>query len=85
MGQYFSIQNGAQAAPPAQFDRGAIIEPRRSGGTGRRTGLKIRRPSGRVGSIPTFGISTASKEQQAMRIGILTGGGDVPGKPMFLY
>src|SRR5689334_2142944 len=27
----------------------------RSGGTGRRAGLKIRWPSGRVGSIPTFG------------------------------
>ena len=29
---------------------------RRSGGTGRRAGLKIRFPSGSVGSIPTFGI-----------------------------
>src|SRR5262249_22048924 len=28
----------------------------RSGGTGRRAGLKIRWPSGRVGSIPTFGM-----------------------------
>src|ERR671911_1055654 len=28
----------------------------RSGGTGRRAGLKIRFPSGSVGSIPTFGI-----------------------------
>ena len=29
--------------------------PSRSGGTGRRAGLKIRCPKGRVGSIPTFG------------------------------
>src|SRR5438477_402084 len=29
---------------------------RRSGGIGRRAGLKIRCPKGRVGSIPTFGI-----------------------------
>ena len=32
---------------------------RRSGGTGRRAGLKIRFPSGSVGSIPTFGIARA--------------------------
>ena len=29
--------------------------PRRSGGIGRRSGLKIRRPENRVGSSPTFG------------------------------
>src|SRR5947199_10209472 len=29
----------------------------RSGGTGRRAGLKIRFPPGSVGSIPTFGIA----------------------------
>jgi hypothetical protein len=29
---------------------------RRSGGIGRRAGLKIRFPPGSVGSIPTFGI-----------------------------
>jgi branched-chain amino acid transport system substrate-binding protein len=34
-----------------------VRETGRSGGTGRRTGLKIRRPSGRVGSIPTFGMT----------------------------
>src|SRR5581483_12391304 len=33
------------------YDQGAG----RSGGTGRRAGLKIRFPSGSVGSIPTFG------------------------------
>ena len=32
------------------------MAPSRSGGTGRRAGLKIRFPSGSVGSIPTFGI-----------------------------
>src|SRR5918992_3959747 len=47
---------------------------RRSGGTGRRAGLKIRCPSGRVGSIPTFGMLP-----RTMRIGVLTGGGDCPG------
>ena len=54
----------------------------RSGGTGRRGGLKIRCPRGRVGSSPTFGIALATVswyDVPAMRIGILTGGGDVPG------
>src|SRR5437588_119094 len=32
----------------------------RSGGTGRRAGLKIRWPSGRVGSSPTFGMRCES-------------------------
>jgi hypothetical protein len=31
--------------------------PRRSGGIGRRSGLKIRRPQKRVGSSPTSGTS----------------------------
>ena len=35
----------------------ARISPGRSGGTGRRTGLKIRRLKGRGGSIPPFGIA----------------------------
>src|SRR5687767_7777313 len=35
----------------------ATIEPRRGGGTGRRSGLKIPWPQGRVGSIPTPGIN----------------------------
>ena len=34
-----------------------MLPSRRSGGTGRRAGLKIRFPSGSVGSIPTFGIA----------------------------
>ena len=34
-------------------------EPRRSGGTGRRAGLKIRFPSGSVGSTPTFGTQSS--------------------------
>jgi hypothetical protein len=33
----------------------------RSGGTGRRAGLKIRFPSGSVGSIPTFGITRVGR------------------------
>ena len=36
-----------------------MTRPSRSGGTGRRAGLKIRFPSGSVGSIPTFGIAQA--------------------------
>ncbi len=35
------------------------MEPSRSGGTGRRAGLKIRFPLGSVGSIPTFGTLDA--------------------------
>src|SRR4051812_32831410 len=35
----------------------------RSGGTGRRAGLKIRFPSGSVGSIPTFGTLDAGKRR----------------------
>jgi hypothetical protein len=35
----------------------ATIEPRRGGGTGRRSGLKIPWPQGRVGSIPAPGTS----------------------------
>lgn len=34
----------------------------RSGGTGRRAGLKIQSPSGRAGSIPAFGTSKPSRE-----------------------
>src|SRR6266571_4429027 len=37
----------------------ATVALRRSGGIGRRAGLKIRWPSGRVGSSPTFGITIA--------------------------
>src|SRR6478609_8838774 len=37
--------------------RDTMPPPSRSGGTGRRAGLKIRFPPGSVGSIPTFGIS----------------------------
>src|SRR3954471_15263646 len=36
------------------------MEPSRSGGTGRRAGLKIRFPPGSVGSIPTFGTSRST-------------------------
>src|SRR6476646_10397151 len=39
--------------PGSLYDAGAS----RSGGTGRRAGLKIRFPPGSVGSIPTFGTS----------------------------
>src|SRR5690242_14554235 len=43
-------------------------QPRRSGGTGRRAGLKIRWPSGRVGSIPTFG--TAARTIARVKLGV---------------
>src|SRR3954471_19706434 len=38
---------------------------RRSGGTGRRAGLKIRCPKGRVGSIPTFGTRAPARRGSA--------------------
>ena len=41
--------------PAAGYD-----EPGRSGGTGRRAGLKIRCPSGRAGSTPAFGTGSPS-------------------------
>ena len=40
----------------------------RSGGTGRRAGLKIRFPPGSVGSIPTFGISTGTSLVTVSRV-----------------
>jgi hypothetical protein len=45
------------------------MNPRRSGGIGRRAGLKIRCPKGRVGSIPTFGTNAfgAGCDQAAIR------------------
>ena len=52
--------NGAvswQVAPHFNFvTPDYTLRQGRSGGTGRRAGLKIRFPSGSVGSIPTFGI-----------------------------
>src|SRR3954469_14127943 len=42
-----------------QAPTGATVALRRSGGTGRRAGLKIRCLHGRVGSSPTFGIARA--------------------------
>ena len=36
------------------------VLPRRVGGTGRRSGLKIRRPHGHTGSIPVPGTSASS-------------------------
>src|SRR6266511_3696539 len=62
------------------FNRQAPLQwpgPRRSGGTGRRAGLKIRWPSGSVGSIPTFG--TVQRTIARVKVGVLTGGGDCPG------
>src|SRR5579871_148433 len=44
---------------------------RRSGGTGRRAGLKIRFPSGSVGSIPTFGIGGNEPGARSFRIGMV--------------
>src|SRR5215208_393180 len=63
-------------APRATPRRGATVRSRRSGGIGRRAGLKIRWPSGLVGSIPTSGIASpepperlrlALREVQALR------------------
>ena len=46
-----------RAAAVRRHHDGLFWIERRSGGTGRRAGLKIRWPSGRVGSSPTFGMS----------------------------
>jgi hypothetical protein len=43
------VRNSVEPGLPCALER-------RSGGIGRRAGLKIRCPSGRVGSTPTFGI-----------------------------
>src|SRR3954467_5544019 len=40
-----------------------LVRTGRSGGTGRRAGLKIRFPPGSVGSIPTFGIASPSQRE----------------------
>src|SRR5439155_19024866 len=95
--------SGEQPVPPGRLAKPpsgrrtvrprATIPSGRSGGTGRRAGLKIRWPSGRVGSIPTFGTRNRSGDRtetrctdgparmraMASRVGILTGGGDCPG------
>ena len=42
--------------------------PGRSGGTGRRAGLKIRFPPGSVGSIPTFGIAWLRQTRALRRL-----------------
>ena len=46
-----------RSAPDRGPPRRLRSDPGRSGGTGRRTGLKIRRLKGRGGSIPPFGIT----------------------------
>ena len=46
-----------------RYDR----RPSRSGGTGRRAGLKIPCPSGRVGSTPTSGIVPEARDRPALR------------------
>src|SRR5919204_5513744 len=68
------------ALSPGYFNREAPLQwpcARRSGGTGRRARLKIWWPSGRVGSIPTFG--TLPRTIARVKVGVLTGGGDCPG------
>src|SRR3954467_7416722 len=47
----------------------ATVAGRRSGGTGRRAGLKIRWGKPRVGSSPTFGTSPDSYEFPSFRSG----------------
>ena len=51
----------------------------RSGGIGRRAGLKIRLPSGRVGSIPTFGMEKGWSSPFAPRRHETIGARDVDG------
>src|SRR5207302_2238961 len=53
---YVARARCAASGPAAYHDRAG-----RSGGIGRRAGLKIRFPSGSVGSIPTFGIAPLSR------------------------
>src|SRR5213075_747188 len=48
-------QGGATLLRETEKEQGYHACAGRSGGTGRRAGLKIRFPSGSVGSIPTFG------------------------------
>jgi hypothetical protein len=53
--------SGAAAAPAQEGQHFIGMLTCRGGGTGRRSGLKIPWPSGRVGSIPTpgtFGFAT---------------------------
>ena len=57
------IHRGSGApAPPAE--QGYDPRAGRSGGTGRRAGLKIRCPKGRVGSIPTFGTQALMRPDE---------------------
>ncbi len=55
-----------------------FVLTRRSGGIGRRAGLKIRWPSGRVGSSPTSGtkepLQNGSKVKNEVSVGPDTGG-----------
>ena len=62
-----------RAAAVRRHHDGLFWIERRSGGTGRRAGLKIRWPSGRVGSSPTFGIAEGERPR--------TTGGRGLGKP----
>ncbi len=61
----------ARALRPVQDSAGSagydLPETGRSGGTGRRAGLKIRFPPGSVGSIPTFGIKDLCRNVAAPR------------------
>ena len=59
----------ALASGPKRAAATARISPGRSGGTGRRTGLKIRRLKGRGGSIPPFGIAERFGSREAASLG----------------
>ena len=50
-----------------QAPTAATVAVRRSGGIGRRAGLKIRFPPGSVGSIPTFGMSMVAFVRRSIR------------------
>ena len=72
MSQYFAVAPGCNRpwdsfkvkapARDADYDVSG-----RSGGTGRRAGLKIRFPPGSVGSIPTFGTRTHQRDREPGR------------------
>ena len=52
-----SYAAGANSVRTEFSGTGRLVSTRRGGGTGRRSGLKIPWPSGRVGSIPAPGTS----------------------------
>ena len=58
------------SGPAAQ---GYDLGPSRSGGIGRRAGLKIRFPQGSGGSIPPFGIQERHGLSRTIRLSVMQG------------